>query len=126
MWIAGFLDLKLALLLVVRLRISSMSIFTKPISQLSTADLKELLDEKTVENSRLEFKLEVPTKDETIKKLSSFANTFGGFMVIGARAASADGRIEDLPGVETQAGYKQNDNAVVLWRGQPAIDRRSV
>ena len=89
-----------------------MSIFTKPLSQLDTADLQELLGDGAVENVRLEFKLEVPTKDETLKKLSSFANTFGGYMVVGARASSTDGRIEELPGVDEKAGYKQT---VVQW-----------
>ena len=89
-----------------------MSIFTKPLSQLGTTDIQELLNDGTVENARLEFKLEVPNKDETLKKLSSFANTFGGFMLIGAKATSTDGRIEDLPGVDVQAGYKQK---VVQW-----------
>jgi hypothetical protein len=65
-----------------------------------------------VENVRLEFKREVPDKDDTLKKLSSFANTFGGFMVIGAQASSANGRIEDLPGVEVESGYKQK---IVQW-----------
>jgi hypothetical protein len=89
-----------------------MSIFTKPISQLVTADLQELLDERAVENVRLEFKREVPNKDESLKKLSSFANTFGGFMVIGASARSTDGRIESLPGVDAEAGYKQK---IIQW-----------
>lgn len=89
-----------------------MSIFTTPLSQLRTPDLQELLTEGVVENIRLEFKLEVPNKDETLKKLSSFANTFGGFMVVGAKANSADGRIEDLPGVDVQAGYRQK---IVQW-----------
>jgi predicted HTH transcriptional regulator len=89
-----------------------MSIFSKPLSQLGTSDLQELLQGGAVENARLEFKLEPPNKDETLKKLSSFANTFGGFMVIGARARSADGRLEELPGVDVQAGYKQK---VVQW-----------
>jgi hypothetical protein len=89
-----------------------MSIFTKPLSQLTTDDLQELLTDGAVENARLEFKLEVPSKDETLKKLSSFANTFGGFMVVGAKAKSADGRIEDLPGVDVVNGYKQK---VVQW-----------
>jgi len=84
-----------------------MSIFTGPLSQLSPSDLQKLIDDKVVENARLEFKLEVPSKEETLKKLSSFANTFGGFMVIGAKAPSKDGRIEDLPGVDAQPGYKQ-------------------
>lgn len=89
-----------------------MSIFTKPVSEVGTADLQELVAESAVENARLEFKLLAPNKEETLKKLSSFANTFGGYMVIGARADSTDGRIQDLPGVDAVAGYKQK---VVQW-----------
>ena len=89
-----------------------MSIFTKPLSRLETVDLQELLTEGAVENSRLEFKLQVPSKDDSLKKLSSFANTFGGFMVVGAKADSADGRVQDLPGVDAVPGYKQK---VVQW-----------
>ena len=68
-----------------------MSIYTKSMTDITTADLQELLDEKAVENIRLEFKLEIPHKDEMLKKLSSFANTFGGYAVIGAKANSKDG-----------------------------------
>ncbi len=90
-----------------------MSIYTKPVSQIVTADLQELLDAAAVENGRLEFKSEkVPRKDETLKKLSSFGNTFGGLMVVGAKAKSSDGRIEGLPGVDVEAGYKQK---LVQW-----------
>jgi hypothetical protein len=89
-----------------------MSIFAKPLSQMGTVDLQELLQDGAVENARLEFKLQVPTKDETLKKLSSFANTFGGFMVVGASALSSDGRIDGLPGVDIEDGYKQK---VVDW-----------
>ena len=89
-----------------------MSIFTTPLSQLTFADLQELLQNSAVENIRLEFKSEVPDKNETLKKLSSFANTFGGFVVIGAKADSADGRLVELPGVALQNSYKQQ---VVQW-----------
>ncbi len=92
-----------------------MSIYATPISQLKTSDLAELLQEQAVENTRLEFKREVPDKDETLKKLSSFANTFGGLVVVGATAQSKDGRIEDLLGVDEQSGYKQK---IVLIIGQ--------
>ena len=88
-----------------------MSIYSTPISALSTTDLQELLDDKSVENVRLEFKREVPDKDETLKKLSSFANTFGGLLVVGAGAGN-DGRITDLRGVEPQSSYKQT---IVQW-----------
>lgn len=89
-----------------------MSIFTKPISQLTASDLNDLLAEKAVENLRLEFKLQTPDKDETLKKVSAFANTYGGLMVVGAEADSADGRIQGLPGVDPVRGYKQK---VVQW-----------
>jgi hypothetical protein len=89
-----------------------MSIYTKSLSQLGTADLQELLTDRAVENIRVEFKSEVPKKDDTLKKLSSFGNTFGGFLVVGAKAESKDGRIEDLPGVDEESGYKQK---VVDW-----------
>lgn len=89
-----------------------MSIYDKPLSELQASDLQELLAEGAIENIRLEFKSEAPDKDETLKKLSSFANTFGGFMVVGAKARSADGRLETLSGVEPQPGYKQK---LVQW-----------
>jgi len=71
------------------------------------ADLDELLSDSAVENLRLEFKREVPSKDELLKKLSSFANTYGGYLIVGAEANSSDGRLVGLPGVERQANYKQ-------------------
>ncbi len=89
-----------------------MSVFNKPASQVTAADLVDLLQESAVEGIRLEFKSDIPDKAETVKKLSSFANTFGGLMVIGAKANSSDGRLQDLPGVDEQPGYKQK---IVQW-----------
>lgn len=89
-----------------------MSIFSKPLSQIQYADLEELMQEKAVENVRLEFKVEIPNKDETLKKLSSFANTLGGYVIVGAQANSADGRLQGLPGVNPESGYKQK---IVQW-----------
>ena len=79
---------------------------------LTSEDLKELLDEQAVENVRLEFKLERPDKDETLKKLSSFANTFGGYLIIGAKANSADGVLTGLPGIQEPRGFKQQ---IIQW-----------
>ena len=90
----------------------SMSIYTKIIDNLTSADLQELLDEHAVENIRLEFKLERPGKDETLKKLSSFANTYGGYLIIGTKARSADGVLIELPGIDQARGFKQQ---IVQW-----------
>ncbi len=89
-----------------------MSIYDKPVSQIHSPDLQELLDEEAVENIRLEFKREVPAKDEALKKLSSFANTYGGYLIVGAAADSASGRLLSLPGVDKAKGFKQQ---IVQW-----------
>lgn len=81
--------------------------FNKSVSQITTADLQSLLDDEAVENVRLEFKREVPKKDELLKKLSSFANTFGGYLVIGAAEEQQRGKLASYPGIEVQANYKQ-------------------
>jgi hypothetical protein len=82
-----------------------MPIYTTPISKLTAADLQELVTDNAVENLRLEFKSEVPKEDQTVKKLSSFANTYGGIMVVGAE--EKDGKVTKLSGVPLEPGYKQ-------------------
>ncbi len=79
---------------------------------MDTADLQLLLDEVAVENVRLEFKRDDPVKDEWLKKLSSFANTFGGYVIIGAEADSQTGRLLGLPGIAPISGFKQR---IVQW-----------
>ena len=89
-----------------------MSIFSKSIDAINTEDINELLNDNSVENVRLEFKLQEPSKDELVKKLSSFANTYGGWLIVGAQASGSDGRLNALPGVNKIPGYKQK---IVQW-----------
>jgi hypothetical protein len=97
-------------------------LYSKPISKITSEDLGELLIEAAIENVRLEFKRELPDKDELIKKLSSFANTYGGWLVIGAEANSKDGKIKGLPGVEKVDGYKQKITQWCFNNISPPID----
>jgi hypothetical protein len=41
-----------------------------------------------------------------------FANTYGGFLIVGAKANSSDGRLRELPGVARENSYKQK---IVSW-----------
>ena len=61
----------------------------------------------------MEFKRQVPDKELTPSKLSSFVSAFDGLLVVGARADSTNDRIRDLPGVDDEPSYKQK---VVHWR----------
>lgn len=89
-----------------------MAIFNKPVDQITPDDLGALLDSDAVENVLLEFKREAPGRDEALKKLSSFANTFGGHLVVGAEADSETGALQGLPGIEPIDGFKQR---IVSW-----------
>jgi hypothetical protein len=84
-----------------------MSIFNKSITALATADLQELLTEQAAENIRLEFKTIAPPKDE----LSSFGNTYGGYVVIGA-TEDGKGRLTSLPGIAVINSFRQQ---IVQW-----------
>ena len=64
-------------------------------SEFTAPDLAELMRDSAVESVRLEFKSLPPDKEEILKKLSSFANTFGGWLVVGAVANSAGGRLQE-------------------------------
>ena len=94
-----------------------MPIFSHPVATLSTPDLDGLSAEGAVENILLEFKAEMPAKDEFLKKVSSFANTYGGHIIIGAIARSTDGRLTSLPGVPPQSGLRQR---LVQWAYEAA------
>ena len=82
-----------------------MPFYTTAISKLVESDLQELVTDQAVENLRLEFKSTVPSEDQTLKKLSSLANTYGGIVIVGAE--EKDGKITNLCGVPLQPGYKQ-------------------
>ncbi|TQV80248.1 AlbA family DNA-binding domain-containing protein [Aliikangiella coralliicola] len=84
--------------------------FSKPVSSITTEDLQNLLEERAVENVRLEFKQEAPSKNEMLKKLSSFANTFGGYLIVGV-AEESDGTISSIPGIDPRSDYKQTINS---------------
>lgn len=85
--------------------------FSKVVSSITTEDLQKLLDEGAVENVRLEFKQESPSKNEVLKKLTSFANTFGGYLVIGVEEGG-NGAISSIPGVDIENSFKQK---IISW-----------
>jgi hypothetical protein len=89
-----------------------MSIFTKSITAITADDLKALVTDQAAENIRLEFKSAAPPKDEMLKKLSSFANTYGGYLIVGAAADASTGRVHRLVGVDPINGFRQQ---IVQW-----------
>ena len=83
-----------------------MSIFNKSLSNINEEDLQELITNKAVENIRLEFKRDEPSKEQIFKKVSSFANTFGGYIIIGIEE-DGNGIASKIKGVNEIPGFKQ-------------------
>jgi hypothetical protein len=100
-----------------------MSIYTKQIEDIEYVDLQELVTEKASENTRLEFKQEVPARDDLMKTVSSFTNTYGGHLVIGVKQ-DKDARAKSLVGVATRPGFHQQLTQWCYDRLYPPVNPR--
>jgi hypothetical protein len=74
-------------------------------SLLDQTDLQALLTEQAQENIRLEFKREDVGKEKTLKEISAFANTYGGYLIIGAE--DKNHKLSSLPGTTPIPNYSQ-------------------
>ena len=59
------------------------SLFTAPLSDVTFADVIAFCDQGLPESVNLDYKLEITAPEKLAKTVSSFANTFGGVLVIG-------------------------------------------
>ena len=55
-----------------------MSLFTKPITQISFEDIQNFINQKIPEGIKVEYKKEFPVNKKLAKSISSFANTLSG------------------------------------------------
>lgn len=79
-----------------------MSLTNKPFDQLVEADFQELIDNKVPESKTLDYKVDLKFGDrdkrEFLADVSSFANTAGGYLLIGIKEEG--GIPTALPGIE--------------------------
>src|SRR5579864_1155916 len=95
-----------------------MAIFDKSVSAIDNADLQTLIG--APESSILEYKQAVHTWDDVVKELVAFANTFGGYLVLGAQDDKT-GRLAALPGIDPVAGFQQKITDLCLTGVVPAL-----
>lgn len=72
--------------------------FGKPLEQLEEADLEKLIDGEISEGLYVEYKEDFPTN--LAKIVASFANTFGGWIIIGADARNPRNVPTAFPGID--------------------------
>ncbi|MFP4497037.1 MAG: helix-turn-helix domain-containing protein [Vulcanimicrobiota bacterium] len=63
------------------------------------------------ENIRLEFKRDYPGRSNMLKKLSAFANTYGGYLILGVDEDGM-GRVKALNGIEP---ISRLDQKIIQW-----------
>lgn len=96
-----------------------MPFYSKAISDLEWSDVLELKKERAQETVRLEFKSEIPSNNEFLKKICSFANTFGGYIIIGVTEENS--YLSGLPGVDTQPNLAQRLAQICFEQIYPPI-----
>lgn len=73
------------------------SIFDKPLDLLEEEDLHRLITNEIAEGLYVDYKVDFPA--DLPKVVASFANTFGGWLIIGADAANPGNLPSSFPGV---------------------------
>ncbi len=99
-----------------------MALAGKPVADLTYEDLADLPRTGAVENVRLEFKRQVPNEDQFAKVLSSFANTFGGYLIVGAAEdQGVRGKLGALSGVPQQPSFRQTIQDLCFTKIEPPV-----
>jgi len=108
-----------------------MSIFTKSLVQLTLQDLQDLIDEQVPEGMRLDYKEIVHQKDastkvDLCKTICAFANTYGGWVIIGMKEKVENqkntGYPEVLSGLSTsQDEVKRQLNDLIRTWTEPVV-----
>ena len=97
-----------------------MSIFTKNISEITFSDVSVFCDRKITEGTQVEYKGHIPDNEKIAKIVSSFANTYGGVLIIGVDAPD---RIPVTPvlGTSYDSGLEEKITSICLDIINPPI-----
>ena len=80
--------------------------FTKPFSEIEFDEITAFCEEWP-EGVRVEYKREIPDAEKRRKSVSSFANTLGGFLVIGVEADENNKAILPIEGMPRDRGIEE-------------------
>lgn len=97
-----------------------MSIFEKPLDNLSEDDLRQLKSEGVEEGVLLDYKADWIDNKKLAKAVASFANTHGGHLIIGVAADKEKNVPLEFPGLPMVDGIKEKVGAVCRSRISPA------
>ena len=94
--------------------------FTKPIDEIEFEDVESFCEE-WAEGVRVEYKRDMNIKKQIPKIVSSFANTSGGFFLIGVDADQQNNRVDSIPGIPQQNGIEEQIQQSALTGIDPGV-----
>src|SRR5688572_4904864 len=74
--------------------------FDKPIDSLGEEDLQRLIAREVAEGLYVEYKREFPKNDKIGQSIASFANSYGGWYVVGIEADKTTNAAKGLVGID--------------------------
>lgn len=95
------------------------SIWTLPVDEITSADLKVFLDQELPEGPQLDYKLSL--ENSISKNIAAFANTVGGIIVFGVKTDGANKPILPAKGIPAGAWNADRLNQICANSINPAI-----
>jgi len=103
--------------------------FGKLLSDIAFSDIEQLQKNDVRESVVLEYKSQFKSgdagRDDVLKEISAFANTFGGYLIFGIedKGGQERGQIKSIPGVDPVPNLKQTlVQWAVEWVYPPLVD----
>ena len=95
--------------------------FTKPIDEITFEDVESFC-QQWAEGVRVEYKSDIEEIKGTIPKIvSSFANTYGGILLIGVEADQKNNTVSSIPGIPQRNGIEEQFQQSALTGIYPGV-----
>ncbi len=97
-----------------------MNLFNDPIHEIKFKGIKKFCEAGTPEGVKVDYKSEFPSNKKLAKVISSFANTWGGIIIVGVKE---ENRIPQLPieGIDYPGNYEEKVTSICISQINPPI-----
>src|ERR1043166_2935406 len=97
--------------------------FTAPLASLEFADVVAFCEQGLPESINLDYKLQITAAEKLAKTASSFANTFGGLIVIGVDEDSASKPKLPFDGLQFEPKLEERIWSILMEHVYPPVFR---
>ena len=93
---------------------ANLTCFQKDLNNVTQEDIKWLMIEQISENDILDYKVDFQDETEIIKHCCAFANTRGGYLLLGIDASNDGGPPTEIVGIDRDKIHKERLESMML------------